>query len=87
MQPTEMNDSIVQFTIRGDRTLVLTDEVSSRGSFPRSLAIAPGGKHLYSCNQRSDAVACLSINSKTGRLTFNGDPSLFGTPAVIVSLG
>jgi 6-phosphogluconolactonase len=81
-----MNDSIVQFTIRGDRTLVLTDEVSSRGSFPRSMAIAPGGKHLYSCNQRSDAVACFSINSKTGRLTFTGDPSPVGTPAVIVFL-
>jgi 6-phosphogluconolactonase len=80
------SDRIVQFTIQGDGTLVLTDEVWSRGSFPRSLAIAPGGKHLYSCNQRGDAIACFSINRETGGLALTGNSSPVGTPAVIVFL-
>ena len=53
----------------------------------RSFNIDPTGNFLYSCNQRSDAIAAFRINRDTGAPTFTGQYTAVGTPAIIIFLG
>jgi 6-phosphogluconolactonase (cycloisomerase 2 family) len=38
------------------------------------------------CNQRSDAITTFRINQATGNLTFTGQYTPVGTPAIIIFL-
>ena len=79
-------DSIAYFKVGQSGTLTSAGEEWARGDFPRHLAIDPTHTFLYSCNQRSDAITTFRINRKTGGLTFTGQFTPVGTPAILVFL-
>lgn len=81
-----LHDSIAYFTVSPSGTLTLAGEEWTRGDYPRSFTIDPTGNFLFSCNQRSDAIATFRVNRKTGALTFTGQYTHVGTPAMIVFL-
>jgi 6-phosphogluconolactonase len=56
----------------------------TRGDYPRSFNIEPAGNYLYSCNQRADGITTYRINRETGALSFVGQYTPVGTPAVII---
>src|SRR5450755_2477517 len=79
-----LHDTIAWFSIGGDGSLTLAGEEWTRGDYPRSFTIDPTGGFLYTCNQRSDAVACFRINRQTGALAFTGQYTAVGTPSIVV---
>jgi 6-phosphogluconolactonase len=81
-----LHDTIAWFAIAAGGTLTLAGEEWTRGDYPRSFSIDPSGSYLYSCNQRSDAIACFRVNRQTGALTFTGDYTPVGTPAILLFL-
>jgi 6-phosphogluconolactonase (cycloisomerase 2 family) len=81
-----LHDSIAFFSIGKSGTLAFAGEAWTRGDYPRSFNIDPTGNFLYSCNQRSDAIATFRIHRETGSLTFTGQYTAVGTPAIIVFL-
>jgi 6-phosphogluconolactonase (cycloisomerase 2 family) len=81
-----LHDSIAFFSIGNGGTLKFAGEAWTRGDYPRSFNIDPTGNFLYSCNQRSDAIATFRIHRETGSLTFTGQYTAVGTPAIIVFL-
>jgi 6-phosphogluconolactonase len=81
-----LHDSIAWFSIGDAGALTFAGEEWTRGDYPRSFTIDPTGGFLYTCNQRSDAIACFRVNRKTGGLTFAGKYTPVGTPAIIVFL-
>jgi 6-phosphogluconolactonase len=81
-----LHDSIAWFSIGPSGALTLAGEEWTRGDYPRSFNMDPSGRFLYSCNQRSDAVACFRVNRQTGALMFTGQYTPVGTPAMILFL-
>lgn len=81
-----LHDSISWFAIGPNGALTYAGEAWTRGDYPRSFTIDPTGAFLYSCNQRSDHVACFHVNRQTGALTFTGQYTPVGTPALVVFL-
>lgn len=81
-----LHDSIAFYSIGAPGALTYIGEEWTRGDYPRSFSIDPTGRFLYSCNQRSDAITCFRIDRPTGRLTFTGQYTPVGTPAIIVFL-
>jgi len=82
-----LHDSIAWLSIGADGTLTWAGEEWTRGDYPRSFTIDPGGRFLFSCNQRSDAIAGFRIDRGSGRLTFTGQYTPVGSPAHLVFLG
>jgi 6-phosphogluconolactonase len=78
-----LHDTIAWFSIGGDGKLAWMGEEWTRGDYPRSFTIDPTGNFLYSCNQRSDAIACFKRDKKSGELTFTGQYTAVGTPAIM----
>lgn len=81
-----LHDSIAFFSIGAEGSLTFAGEEWTRGDYPRSFNIDPTGNFLYSCNQRSDAITTFHINRKSGSLTFTGEYTPVGTPAIIIFL-
>lgn len=81
-----LHDSIAWFSIGEAGTLTFAGEEWARGDYPRSFNIDPTGNHLYCCNQRADAITTFRINRETGALTFTGQYTPVGTPAIITFL-
>ena len=81
-----LHDSIAIFSIGKAGILTRAGEVWTRGDYPRSFNIDPTGNFLYACNQRSDAITTFRINRVTGNLTFTGQYTPVGTPAIIIFL-
>jgi 6-phosphogluconolactonase (cycloisomerase 2 family) len=81
-----LHDSIAWFSVGASGTLTLVGEEWTRGDYPRSFTIDPTSNFLYSCNQRSDAIATFRVNRQTGALTFTGQYTHVGTPAIVVFL-
>jgi 6-phosphogluconolactonase (cycloisomerase 2 family) len=81
-----LHDSIVWFSIGEAGTLTFAGEEWTRGDYPRCFNIDPTGNFLYTCNQRSDAITTYHINRETGALTFTGQYTPVGTPAIIIFL-
>jgi 6-phosphogluconolactonase len=81
-----LHDSIAFFSIGEAGTLKFVGEEWTRGDYPRSFNIDPSGTFLFVCNQRGDAIAIFRINRETGHLTFTGQYTPVGTPAIIVFL-
>jgi 6-phosphogluconolactonase (cycloisomerase 2 family) len=81
-----LHDSISIFAIGKDGALKFVGAEWTRGDYPRSFGIDPTGNFLFSCNQRSDAITTFRINLKSGGLTFTGQYTPIGMPAVIVFL-
>ncbi len=81
-----LHNSIAYFSIDEAGRLTFAGDVWTRGDYPRSFSIDPTGNFLYVCNQRSDAVTTFRINRQTGGLTFTGQYTPVGTPAIIIFL-
>lgn len=81
-----LHDSIAWFPVAEDGALTFAGEAWTRGDYPRSFSIDPTASFLYSCNQRGDAITTFRINRETGALSFTGDYTPVGTPAIIVFL-
>jgi 6-phosphogluconolactonase len=81
-----LHDSIAFFSIASNGTLTLVGEEWTRGDYPRSFNFDPTGNFLYSCNQRGDAIAAFRVNRQSGALTFTGQITPVGTPAIIIFL-
>ena len=81
-----LHDSIAWFSIGREGRLKFAGESWTRGDYPRSFNIDPTGTFLYSCNQRSDAITAFRVNRETGGLSFTGQYTPVGTPAIIVFL-
>jgi 6-phosphogluconolactonase (cycloisomerase 2 family) len=81
-----LHDTIAFFSIDAAGKLTFVGEEWTRGDYPRSFTIDPTGNFLYCCNQRSDAVTTFRVNRQTGRLTFTGQYTPVGTPAIVVFL-
>ncbi len=81
-----LHDSIAWFSVGETGRLTFAGEEWTRGDYPRSFTIGPHGNFLYSCNQRSDAIATFRVARKTGGLTFTGQYTPIGTPAIIIFL-
>jgi 6-phosphogluconolactonase len=82
-----LHDTIAWFSIGDTGGLTFAGEEWTRGDYPRSFTVDPTGGFLYTCNQRSDAIACFRVNRQTGALTFTGQYTPVGTPAIIVFPG
>jgi 6-phosphogluconolactonase (cycloisomerase 2 family) len=81
-----LHDSIAFFSIGAEGRLTFAGETWTRGDYPRSFNIDPSGNFLYSCNQRSDAITSFRVNRQTGNLTFTGQYTAVGTPAILIFL-
>ncbi|HEV8129687.1 MAG TPA: lactonase family protein [Acidobacteriota bacterium] len=81
-----LHDSIAWFSIGQTGKLTFAGEEWTRGDYPRSFNIDPTGNYLYSCNQRADAITTYRIRRDTGALTFTGQYTPVGTPAIIIFL-
>jgi 6-phosphogluconolactonase (cycloisomerase 2 family) len=81
-----LHDSIAVFAVGTTGTLEFTGEEWTRGDYPRSFNFDPTGNFLYSCNQRSDAIAGFRVDRQTGALACNGQYTSVGNPSVIVFL-
>ena len=56
----------------------------TEGDYPNYITIAPGGDHLYVCNQRSDQITSFHVDKSTGRLAFAGNYRPLGIPMCMV---
>ncbi len=81
-----LHDSIAWLSIAESGVLTLLGEEWTRGDYPRSFGIDPSGRFLFSCNQRSDAIAAFRRDKNTGALSFTGQYTPVGTPAMILFL-
>ena len=81
-----LHDTIAVFAIDGQGKLTHIGEASTLGDYPRHCCIDPRGNFLYACNQRSDCITSFSIHRDTGLLTFTGQYTPAGSPAVITFL-
>ena len=81
-----LHDSIGIFAVGGDGTLTFVADEWTRGNYPRSMTIAPGGNFLYSCNQRADSVTTFRVDRATGGLSFTGQYTAVGNPSAIAFL-
>lgn len=81
-----LHDTIAQFAVGDGGRLAYVGETWTRGDYPRSFSIDPSGRFLYTCNQRSDAICSFRRNPKTGELSFTGQYTPVGTPAIVVFL-
>ena len=81
-----LHDSIAIFSVGENGTLTFIGEEWTRGDYPRSFNVEPGGNFLYCCNQRGDTIAAFRIDRKTGALTFTGHFTPVGNPSIIVFL-
>ena len=81
-----LHDSIARFSVSPTGTLSYLGETWTRGDYPRSFSMDLTGNLLFSCNQRSDAIATFRADSQTGNLEFTGGYTPVGTPAIIVFL-
>ena len=81
-----LHDTIAWFSIGPSGTLTFAGEEWTRGDYPRSFNIDPSGNFLYTCNQRADAIAAFRVNRQNGALTFAGQYTDVGTPAIVIFL-
>jgi len=81
-----LNDSIAIFAIGRRGELARIGETSTCGDYPRHCCIDPYGNFIYVCNQRSDNITLFRIHRDTGLLSFSGQYTPVGSPAMIAFL-
>lgn len=81
-----LHNSIAVFSIAHNGILTRLGEAMTEGDYPNHIAIAPGGNHLYVCNQRSDQITSFHVDKSTGGLSFTGHYQHLGTPMCMVFL-
>jgi 6-phosphogluconolactonase len=81
-----LHDTVAWFSIEAGGKLSYVGEEWTRGDYPRSFNTDPSGEFLFTCNQRSDAIATFRVDRNSGALAFTGRYTPVGTPAIIVFL-
>ncbi|HEV3027794.1 MAG TPA: lactonase family protein [Planctomycetota bacterium] len=81
-----LHDSIGIFSVGSAGDLTFIGEEWTRGNYPRSFSFDPGGRFLFSCNQRGDTIAVFRVDRGTGTLAFTGHYTPVGNPSMIVFL-
>jgi len=81
-----LHNSIATFVIDGTGHLAHVDDTPTQGDYPNHMVMAPGGRFLYVCNQRSDQITSFRVNERTGRLAFTGAYQPLGTPMCMAFL-
>ena len=81
-----LHDTIAIFSIERGGHPELIGEAWTRGDYPRSFNIDPSGRHMYVCNQRSDAVTTFNLDENGRHLRFAGRYTPVGSPAAIIFL-
>ena len=80
-----MADSIAAFRIDpGNGALTLLQHWSEGLRFPRALAMAPGGSHLYALSQKGDTILRLRIDPASGKLDQPVQVAQLPTPVCLV---
>ncbi|MCU7372406.1 lactonase family protein [Paucibacter sp. O1-1] len=79
-----LHDSIAIFDLLADGAPHLRGLEWTRGSYPRSAALAASGRWLLVCNQNSDHVAVFERSSTDGGLRFAEQYGAVGSPAAVV---
>ncbi|MBS0205820.1 MAG: beta-propeller fold lactonase family protein [Planctomycetes bacterium] len=79
-----LHDSVGIFSIGADGTLTHVADEWTRGNYPRSFNLEPGGDFFYCCNQRGDNIAVFRVDHQTGGLKFTGLYVPVGNPSIIV---
>ncbi|MCX2862900.1 lactonase family protein [Paucibacter sp. PLA-PC-4] len=79
-----LHDSIAIFDLLADGAPRLRGLEWTRGSYPRSAALDPGGRWLLVCNQNSDHVAVFARSRADGGLRFAEQYAAVGSPAAAV---
>ena len=78
-----LHDTIAICAIGTDGRLNLIGETPTLGDYPRHFRIDPSGNFLYVCNQKSDSITSFRRNHETGLLTFTGQYTPVGSPAIL----
>lgn len=81
-----LHDGIACFAVGEDGALTFMGEEWTRGDYPRSFSFDLTGEFLYSCNQRGDNLTAFRVDRQSGRLTFTGQYTPVGNPAIVVFL-
>ena len=81
-----LHDSVAVFAIDANGMLTHIGQTQTLGDYPRHCRIDPLGNFIYVCNQRSDSITSFSIHRDSGMLTFTGQYTPVGSPAVITFL-
>ena len=81
-----LHDSIACFAVGKEGRLSFVADEPTRGDFPRTFNFDPTESLVYSCNQRGDNITVFRRDKATGRLTFSGQYTGVGSPAIIMFL-
>lgn len=81
-----LHDTIAICAIDDSGGLTYVGEVSTMGDYPRHCTFDPAGEFFYVSNQRSDDITCFKMNRQTGSLSFTGQYTAVGTPAMMAFL-
>lgn len=77
------HDSIAVYAIASNGRLSLVEHVSTKGKTPRNFAFDPSGRWLLAAHQNSNDIFVFRANSRTGKLTANGQKVNVGAPVCI----
>ncbi len=77
------HDSIAVYAIAGDGRLSLVEHVSTMGKIPRYFGFDPSGRWVLAANQDSNDIFVFRADSKTGKLTPNGQKVRIGKPVCV----
>jgi 6-phosphogluconolactonase (cycloisomerase 2 family) len=81
-----LHDTISICSIGANGLLALIGDASTMGDYPRHFRIDPSGGFLYVCNQKGDCITSFRRNRETGLLTFTGNYTPVGSPAILTFL-
>lgn len=73
-------DSIATFAIEPDGRLRFMGTTPSGGSWPRSFAITPSGRHLLVAHHNSDTIVIMARDAESGALTQTGKTLAINAP-------
>lgn len=79
-----VHNALATFAVAADGALRLAGESWAHSDYPRSAAIDPGGRWLFSLNQRGDSITSFRIGAASGALQFSGRFEPVGSPACML---
>lgn len=81
---SRLHDAIAIFSIGESGALTYVGEEWTHGDYPRTFNFNLSGDLLYCCNQRGDNITTFRVDHESGRLTFTGQFTPVGSPAIIL---
>ncbi len=79
-------DTIALFSVAEDGLLERITEYDCGGKHPRHMLVTDDGKHLIICNQHSNLVSALALNTETGEISGKEIEISFPAPSGILEL-